>query len=280
MNPTQPRHWNAAPRRARWMHRGVAMLMGLGLVALGTGSSGARNAAAEAGWPRFTQGQAQAAKREAQAKLRPKWSAMSWSERFSRVAKLAQKQLFAATEMQADTAAFTGNRTIIRGTTAGLFYLQREADCSLTRHSGTYDFGTSLTLSFTDTAAHLERTLHDAAGLATTAGVFANGCRDSSVGIGSRHTLYLGKTAGGKPIGANFQYDAIADSDLLEFAAIDPAITTTVQKDATQNDVDALAGGDLNGDGLDDVVALSHSTGSVKVWLTRSDGSVGKATTY
>jgi len=271
----------ARDSRRRWLNRCAATLLGVGLCGLGAEYSGAGASPAAVAYPRFTSVQALATKRQAQERLHPRWKSMSWPQRVERLFKLVQKQLFAQQAAAPQPASFLGNLTTISGASTGLFSLVREADCSLTRYSGTYSFGTNITLHTDDVTTHVERTLHDAAGLTTTAGTFAHGCQDSSVGLGSRRGLVLGKTSSGHPLMVDYLYDATADSNILQYLVLDTSATTnTAQHDSSQHDIDMLAGGDLDGDGLDDIVALSHAAGALEAWLAKADGSLGTATSY
>lgn len=276
-------------QRFKWAGPALAAIVvavPLALAGADASAPGAIDAAARSA-ASYTVEQRIAVERARQARAHPKWRDLSFGARVERFTLFARRALnaarvrvLAAAGDAPATADFEGNRTLIRAEPGRAIALLRQPDCSLRYHQGTY------TLSFTSPAIQvLSRTddfqnqLHVQAGLTTTPNVFAGGCAQATLGIGSRRGLFLGRTNQGFDMFASAGYDRMAGSEALYHGTIDPTTQTvhTFARDHAQPDVHAVVGGDLNGDGLADVVGLDLSAGSIAVWLAQHDGTVSAA---
>ena len=273
------------------MHSGLCIallpvLLLLGSVATHQSISGAAATAAASIQTRpmnFTPAQRVQVKKALLATVHPKWKDLSWAARAGRAMKLIERMMRAALSSSADPpiAGFVGNQTQIKGASSGFFYLQRQGDCSLTRYSGTANLTLPPTIQVTDTTAHIERDLHNAAGLGSVGGVFSGGCTESTIGIGSRRAVFLGKRSG-LLFGAASGYDRTADSNALYYSTLDTTTQTVhdFTADLSEPDINGVTSGDLNGDGLDDVIGLNQAAASITVWLAKPDGTLGTPTSY
>jgi Bacterial Ig-like domain (group 3)/FG-GAP-like repeat/FG-GAP repeat len=238
--------------------------------------------------PDFTLEQQMAVRKEIEAELHPQWRNLSTTARLARVStlirRLARRAASGASGATTQAnAAFEGNLTGITAPPGDALALQRQPNCSLSLLTGTY------TLSFSAPSIHVDATtgnyelaLHNAAGLTTTADVFANGCADTTLGVSSRRGMYLGKTAQNQYLLAGYGYDNQLNQEVLYYGTIDPTVqqVTSLKLDASVAGISGVAAGDLNGDGLADVVAISATTGSISVWLAHADGTLGAPTAY
>lgn len=240
----------------------------------------------------FTSAQQLEQLRVRQTYAHPAWKTLSWSERARRTAVFAKRvinrtaaKVFATAADPAPVAAgFQGNFTVISQGDSDGIVLQRQSDCSLTLLGGSYTISlTSPTFSITSQTPAFERVLHDAAGLTTDAGAFSNGCDDPSSGIGSRRGAYLGRSAQNNYLFAGAGYNSSTDTNALHYGAV-AASTQTIGSfgnDYSLPGIDGIAAGDLDGDGLADVVGVdTYESASIVVWLTHADGTVSSPTPY
>jgi hypothetical protein len=119
----------------------------------------------------------------------------------------------------------------------------REPNCSLTQFTAAWTGAGSATYSSPTTS--YEQTLHQLAGLTTKGDVFANGCKEKTLGITSRAGVFAGVTKQGIDVMAaaesnganNAVFVLIANSSLnpITFAPITSLTAAT-----------ALAAGDFN----------------------------------
>ena len=226
--------------------------------------------------------------RTRQTQMHPMWENLTGKERIARVAMFV-RQLFKptvtiqATGLTQSDANFQGNLTAINGPSGSAIVLQRKADCSLDFSFGTYTLSfTKPGIQVTNTTPQYQNVLHDASGLTTTGNTFTGGCMDATLGIGSRRGFYLGMTSQNLYMFATSGYDYMAGSNALYFVAIDSA-TQTVDSfgiELSLPEINAITAGDLNGDGLADIVGLDRASGSISVWTVNHDGSIGSPSSY
>jgi len=194
----------------------------------------------------------------------------------------SRRSVQAAATTGTGPADFLGNLTAIAGTSGDQIALQRQANCALLDFNGTFT-GTAPTLyGGVTTASDYQDTLHALAGLTTQADVFSAGCAEATLGIGSRSGAYLGKSTQGLYLFAGVGYDPTTTENALYFASIDAATQAAHSSglDASVPGVAAIAVGDLNGDGLADVVGLDATAASIDVWLANAAGGVGRPAAY
>ena len=244
--------------------------------------------------PKFTKERQVAMLRELQSEVHPRWQDLSLTQIATRLGKFLAAP--AASGAPTPLANFVGNLTGIGmdgGSAApmgGLLYLQRQNDCSLLRKSASYDIVLSgpVFTSFQNSAttAHYENVLHSAAQLATRPDLFAGGCADQTLGIGSREGVYLGNTSQNLYMFAAVGYVNTHGSNGLYYGTLN-STTNAVSSfniDVTDPYLSAVAGGDLNGDGLADVVGVDGYPGGVvatiSVRLAHPDGSLSAPSMY
>lgn len=240
-------------------------------------------AATAARYRNFSVAQHMAVLREIQSELHPLWRNLSLSQKVKWSAISLARSLLQDTASVAVPAAFVGNQTVVANASGGVVGLLRQGNCSLSLYDGVYSLLPSPSVQLSTPVPNYELTLHDRAGLSTQAGVFANGCADPTLGIGSRRGAYLGKTTQGYAFMAGSGYDRAQSATALLSGAVNvnsTAAQSTYGSDVSFPDIDAIAAGDLNGDGLADIVARDVGSASIKVWLAHGDGTLAAPTAY
>jgi hypothetical protein len=187
------------------------------------------------------------------------------------------------------SAPFVGNTTFITNPSGNLIALQRQTNCSLSLFDGTFTRPTSAmlpTVQFNLTTANYEQTLHSEAQLATAADQFPNGCVDPTSGFSNRMGVYLGKTTQGEDLGAGTDgSDPSLNGDGLYVGQLysgtfDPSNLTGQGSSPDYSvPVAAITSGDLNGDGIADVVGIGPA-GSIDVWIANANGTLSTHTAY
>ena len=249
----------------------------------------ARVAAVAAQHLQFTNEQRAAIVQELRAEHHPQWKNLSTTDRIQHAARVARRLLRqrASGQPAAPTVApFLGNQTLLVNNSGKILGLQRQSDCSLTLYDGDYSFmNPAATAQLTQTTPHYEQVLHSQAGLTTTANVFTGGCASATLGSGSRRAGFLGTTQTDWLLAGTGYNGSTGNS--VYFGLINPASSATqtatlsaANSDASEPGTVALAFGDLNGDGLADVVGVDDSVGAIHVYLAQSNGTLSAPTTY
>ena len=172
------------------------------------------------------------------------------------------------------------HQSIRASTTSGAFTayniaLLRQSDCSLTEYLTAQTTAYSGTVAFS-TVPNFQATLHTAAGLTTTAGVWANGCKDQELGIPSRLGADLGPSKDGTSrIGAYIDFNNNLYAGPANLTSGTYAMTELLTGTAV-----ALVAADVNGDGYPDLLVQTLQTVSggsslypITVYLSNGDGT-------
>ena len=231
----------------------------------------------------FSADQHAAIKSEIQFEMHPRWVSLSLAGRAKAAAVVVRHLMDTAAAVAPPVAApFQGNQTSIISS-GNLINLQRQANCSLTRYDGSLTLGMPPDIQLMQTTPSYEKALHTLSGLTSTVDGFANGCVDPTLGIGSRRSAYLGKTTQGLDFIVTTGYHQASGTNALYSKTVDPttmAVQTISNADVSLSQIAAVAVGDLNGDGLADVVGIDATSGSIGVWLANANGTLGTPNIY
>jgi hypothetical protein len=250
-----------------------------------TSIDSARIAAVTQQYPNFTAEQHLATLREIQSELHPLWKNLSFQARLAKagalVARLIESRNATATPA-APSASFVGNLTALTAPSDQAIGLQRQSNCSVSLYNGNLKLGSQPTLQILATTPNFEQVLHSSAGLTTKADVFAKGCADPTLGIGARRAVYLGMTSQNQYLVAATGYDGLTGGNALFYGTVDPntMAVTAFTADSSVPGVDPIAAGDLNGDGVADVVGINTTAASIAVWLTKANGTLSAPVSY
>ena len=232
-------------------------------------------------YPKFTVEQRMAVLRAMQAQRHPRWRDLPLAELARRVLSMATGQ----PTPQPPLAPFLGNTTVIASPSGTAVGFVRQSNCSLTMLSATYTFNLSLpdvAYSIPSQTTNYNQVLHNEAGLTTTGGVWPGGCVDSNLGVASSTVVPLGLASGGQSVWSAAGYDSATGNQVVWCSCRQPELGSTVPiGDLTLSNSSpvAVAAGDLNHDGIADLVSVNNSlsnggSASVAVLLGNADGSL------
>jgi hypothetical protein len=234
-------------------------------------------------YPKFTKERQMALLRAQQQMAHPGLRGVSILKLIDRFLKTSFKPR--STTAAPPLAPFSGNLTAINAPGSDSLYLMRQSNCSLTLTNVYYGApsGGDLNLTFDGSTSNYGNILHTAAGLSTTVGAFPNGCSSPILGISTRGGVYLGTTAQNLPLFAGARYDPMQGVNALYYATYNPSTGTIAYTvDTSDPNINAVTAGDLNGDGLADVVAIDQLTtsASVSVRLAMPNGTIAPGVSY
>jgi hypothetical protein len=186
----------------------------------------------------------------------------------------------AAILVAADSAAptqlqFLGTASIFAYNKHDKSLMMRQPNCSITQ----YSFYPVLALT---PATNFQNTLHQLAGLTTTANKFAKGSKDPTLGIASTAAAYLGKTAAGAYLAVRGTIHSYSDLAVNAYTLSSLSFTSTT---LASNVPPQVIGVDLNGDGFIDVVASGVTSpttpqSGIGVFLSNGDGTFKPVVVY
>jgi hypothetical protein len=185
----------------------------------------------------------------------------------------------AAILVAADSAAptqlqFLGTASVFAYNLHDKSLLQRQPNCSITQ----YLFYPTRILT---PSTNFQNTLHQLAGLTTTANKFPKGCKDPTLGIASTAAAYLGKTPAGAYLAARGTINNFSDLAVNAYTLTSIVSSTTLATNVPPQ----IIGVDLNGDGFIDIVASGVTSATTQqtgigVFLSNGDGTFKPVVIY
>ena len=190
-------------------------------------------------------------------------------------------------------ASFKGNQTAILASPQNAFAMVRETDCSLTAFNAMYSLSTTATsFNYASRTFNFDQQLHSTAGLTTTGGTFAGGCKDPGLGVLANSLIYAGITPSQMRVGALAAYNSQAGHNKL-YTIVSKEDGTlvgiTTQPDPTGAGANtypySVVAGDVNQDGINDMITVNQSaaspfTSTITVFIGKSDGSFTPGQSY
>lgn len=239
-------------------------------------------------YPAGSEEQRMALLAEMQRERHPSWKDLSLPEATARAVAFAHNVLVQprASGTAVQTAAnFAGNLTTLTGSPQTVFSLVRRANCSITKLDGTYVFSaTNPNFTIVTTTPNYDQTLHTAAGLTTTAGTYSGGCASGSIGISSRRGVYTGRTSQNLSVFAATGYNYSSSGNAIYSGTVDSSNNQyhSYNIDTSNPNVNSVATGDFNGDGVGDLVEVNQwaTTGSITLLMGQANGTFTSAVTY
>ena len=171
-------------------------------------------------------------------------------------------------------APFTGNTTIVsgRGNSSPVadIGLIRQPDCSLSAY--VFQVKLEATSRIAKIIPNAQTFLRTQAGLPVlSSATFARGCTDRTLGVAGASAVYLGRSPAGRLLGAVIDY-----SSNVVLISTDATGSVVTQATVATNVNSLLVTGDLNGDGIGDLIIPRVTVGAnagVGVVLSNADGT-------